>query len=246
MIDYKGCFVLVPDGTGGWERLCFSVEFRLAGDWMMTVDHVFPRSHPSRETDGSTHLAHAGCQNRQGGRIRALDGSPSKDMTSEKRREVSSLGGMSGGPAGGRASASIRKDRGDFQSDEWRASCAVGGSKSRMSTEDATRVGKLGAEARNQKYGSPFNDFTPEQRSEYGRLAGAKGGKSRVESMTPEELSDAARAAGLASAASLTPEERTARSKYGSHVRWHLNRGIADPECSMCTEPVTLDTQDHS
>jgi hypothetical protein len=34
--------------------------------------------------------------------------------------------------------------------------------------------------------------------------------------------------------ASQSSEERRAAGKAGSHNRWHLNRGIANPECGLC------------
>ena len=62
------CFVLVPVGDV-LATACFSDEFTEAWQWAMEDDHIIPQSQGGTDEPENHHLAHFGCQRRQGGRI---------------------------------------------------------------------------------------------------------------------------------------------------------------------------------
>lgn len=95
--------------------------------------------------------------------------------------------------------------------------------------------------------------LTPEQRSELGRMGGlaggTKGGKASQAKLTPEERIELGRKGGLKGGPiaaiklnSVSNEVRSERARRGAlvccHIRWHINRGIVNHECRLCSPLV--------
>ncbi len=93
---------------------------------------------------------------------------------------------------------------------------------------------------------SGFEKMTPARRSEISRM----GGRARAEKLSPKRLKEIAQLAKV----SRTPEERrrtmlkaqpwlyittehqSAAGIKGTHVRWHIRRGIISQTCTLCTQ----------